>query len=277
MPRRRMQRPPPRWPRSPRPRPCRRLGPPACPAQAPETAPGPAARSLAPGFCQSSSVGRRRVQRSGYVKRILDRQPHIRRTELGHHRSVHKFHHRMHDRLRVHHHVDSSGGKSNSQRASMISRALFIIVAESIVILRPHLPRRMGQRLRDRRRAASCARRMVAKGPAAGRQDDSLDILAAPACRAWKMALCSLSTGRVRRLDPAANTDHQRARPTSVSLLARATRLPASTAAQVLPSPHCPRWPRRACRPSGSAADPSPRPRRPPLARVSGGNCELTS
>ena len=57
------------------------------------------------------------------------------------------FYHRMDDRLRMDHHVDLSGSRSNSQRASMISRALFIMVAESIGDLWPHVPGRVGQGL----------------------------------------------------------------------------------------------------------------------------------
>ena len=45
--------------------------------------------------------------------------------------------HRMHDRLRMNHHVDLVGATPNSQCASITSSPLFISVAESMVILRP--------------------------------------------------------------------------------------------------------------------------------------------
>ena len=109
---------------------------------------------------------------------VLDRQLHVRRTQLGDHRTIHEFYHGMHDRLRMNHHARSARlARSNSQRASMISRALFIKVAESMVTFGP-----MSQVGWARASAtdtwASCSDRAGAKRPAAGREHHPPDLLA---------------------------------------------------------------------------------------------------
>ena len=58
-------------------------------------------------------------------------------AELREHRSVDVFDERMDDAFRMHDDLDRSRGTPNSQCASIISRPLFIMVAESTLILRP--------------------------------------------------------------------------------------------------------------------------------------------
>ena len=45
----------------------------------------------------------------GESQGILNRQPHIRHSELGFHAAIRKLHHRMNDRLGMHHHFDLFG------------------------------------------------------------------------------------------------------------------------------------------------------------------------
>ena len=45
----------------------------------------------------------------GIRQRVLDRQFHVRRAELGHHRAIDEFDHRMDDRLRMDHDLDLIG------------------------------------------------------------------------------------------------------------------------------------------------------------------------
>ena len=84
------------------------------------------------------------------LERVLDRQLHVGRAQLGDHRAVDEFDQRMDDRLRMDTTSICSGRRSNSQRASMISSALFIIVAESIVIFGPMSQVGMGEGVGDR-------------------------------------------------------------------------------------------------------------------------------
>ena len=121
----------------------------------------------------------------GIRQSILNRQLHVRRTELGHDRAVDKFYQRMHDRLRMNDHVDLlAAARSNSQRASMISRALFIIVAESIVIFWPIF--QVGwSRASATVTCCQLLRAQRAERPAAGGEDDPVDFArAGPPCRA---------------------------------------------------------------------------------------------
>ena len=91
-----------------------------------------------------------------------------------------------------------SGARSNSQRASITSSALFIIVAESTEILRPITQfgcaqASSGVTLAQRRRVAAAER------AARGGEHDVVDALRASSARSsgrhWKIAECSLSIG----------------------------------------------------------------------------------
>ena len=75
--------------------------------------------------------------RSGIRERLRDRRAHVGMAELRQHRAVDVLDQRMDDALRMDHDLDRSRGTPNSQCASITSRPLFIIVAESTVILRP--------------------------------------------------------------------------------------------------------------------------------------------
>jgi hypothetical protein len=80
-----------------------------------------------------SSPGADEAHRSGYVS-AYGWGGACRCPQLSDHGAVGEFHHRMHDRLRMHQDVNPRLGISKSQRASMTSSPLFIKVAESIVI-----------------------------------------------------------------------------------------------------------------------------------------------
>ena len=94
------------------------------------------------------------------------------------------FYHRMDDRLRVDHHADLVGRRSNSQRASMISKALFISVAESTVIFGP-IAQVGWARASATVTWASCSARERAKRPAAGRKHHPPHLL--PAARLQRL------------------------------------------------------------------------------------------
>ena len=81
-------------------------------------------------------AGRRRSP-LGPGQRILYGKLHVGRTHLSQHRAIVEFYQRMNHRLWVDHHFDLFWRQSNNQRASISSRALFIIVAESTVIFGP--------------------------------------------------------------------------------------------------------------------------------------------
>ena len=106
-------------------------------------------------------LDRRSAARCGWVSAHeigtrMSGQPGVR--EQG---AVAEPHHPVHDRLRVHDHLDRRRtGSPNSWCASITSRPLFISVAESIVIFCAHAPGRVGERVgRGRRRRARRARR----------------------------------------------------------------------------------------------------------------------
>ena len=128
---------------------------------------------------------------------------------------------------------------SKSQRASMTSSALFIMDAESMVILRPML--QLGWR-------SACsfvafmmsALSQVRNGPPLAVRISRSGLLPCAPCRHWKMALCSLSTGRSGW--PAAFAAAVTSSPpaTSGSLLASSTRLPQESASITAARPTTP-------------------------------------
>ena len=121
----------------------------------------------------------------------------------------------------------------------MISKALFIIVAESTVIFRPisHV---------GCANASSTVTFSIwsavnfRNGPPLAVKTTVLTSSLAPPFKAWKMALCSLSTGNISAFDSCANIIARCPATTNVSLLAKATRLPAEIAAKVLCIPALP-------------------------------------
>ncbi len=151
-----------------------------------------------------------------------------------------------------------SGRRSNSQRASMISRALFIIVAESIVIFGPMSQVGMGQGV-GHGHFGQLLGRVGAKRPAAGGQHDPPHLLAPP-------GLQGLKHGAVLAVD----------RQESAPVRLRPARSPAAR-----PRPASPCWPGpRSCRPrrrpkcrAGRRCRRSPRRRcRRPAARPRASN-----
>ena len=132
-----------------------------------------------------------------------------------------------------------SGSRPKSQRASMTSSALFISVAESIEIFGPicQVGCRSASLGGD---VGQLAPGLPRNGPARGGEDHPPDLLGLPAGRAWKIAECSLSTGRIVAPRRRARSMTSGPATTRVSLFASATILPASSAAQVPRSPAAP-------------------------------------
>ena len=90
-----------------------------------------------------------------------------------------------------------SGGRPNSQRASITSSALFISVAESTVIFGPI--RQVGCRSASSTVTSASSRGLRPRnGPPLAVSTTRSTSSGRPPCSAWKMALCSLSTGRTR-------------------------------------------------------------------------------
>ena len=117
-----------------------------------------------------------------------------------------------------------SPGTSNSQRASMTSRPLFISVAESTVIFGPIDQvgwRSASAGVTARRRSAGQPR----KGPPEAVRTRRATSAGGRPSRHWWTALCSLSTGKDR--DPAAarGLDHQAARHDQHFLVGQGDRL----------------------------------------------------
>ena len=132
-----------------------------------------------------------------------------------------------------------SGRRSKSQRASITSSALFIRVAESIVILGP-----MDQ-VGWRSASVGVARAMrfslqVQNGPPEAVRITRDSSSRRPAESAWKIAECSLSTGRIRPPhDPAMSISSGPA-ATSDSLFASARVLPRRSASTETGRPAAP-------------------------------------
>ena len=128
-----------------------------------------------------------------------DRNPHVGQPELGQDRGVAVLHERVNDRLRVHDDVDpAQGGTSNSQRASITSSPLFIRRRRVDGDLGPHVPVGVIERLFDRRlwRCGRPARSRNGPPEQVRTSRATSSTLRWPAS-AWKMALCSLSTGMI--------------------------------------------------------------------------------
>ena len=112
------------------------------------------------------------------MQRILDRQLHVRRAELGDHRAVDEFHQRMDDRLRVHDHVDLLGREIEQPAGFDDLERLVHHRGRIDRDLRAHAPIRMAQGLFDRD-AGQLLGRVAEKGSAAGGQHDPPHLLAA--------------------------------------------------------------------------------------------------
>ena len=131
------------------------------------------------------------------------------------------------------------GAISKSHRASITSSPLFMSVAESIVIFLPML--QFG--CLSACASVTFARSFFAearKGPPEAVKISSLISALAPACRHWKMALCSLSTGRMLNAACPALGHDQLARGHEHFLVRKRDVLPARMAAMVGTSPAVP-------------------------------------
>ena len=118
-----------------------------------------------------------------------------------------------------------SGGMPKSQRASITSRPLFMSVAESMVIFLPMLQFGCFKAWARVTPAMSCLREVPERAARSGQNKVPDRRGPAPADRHWKMALCSLSTGR--SCTPRDRHSAMTSSPavTSTSLLARAISL----------------------------------------------------
>ena len=143
-----------------------------------------------------------------------------------------------------------STSTSKSHRASMTSRPLFIIVAESIVIFGPifHVGWRSASSTVI---AENVSKGRVRNGPPEAVRTRRRTSDGTPARRAWWSAQCSESTGRTAA--PAVRAARMSGSPatTSVSLFARASVLPSLTASYAGTSPAEPTIPPRTTSTSG--------------------------
>ncbi len=132
-----------------------------------------------------------------------------------------------------------SGGRSNSQHASISSSPLLNIVAESIVIFPPIF--HVGWFAASATVACSIASAdAVRNGPPLAVRITRRTSLARPQCMAWNTAECSESTGRIATPLARASGISSDPAQTSDSLLASASVLPASTVASAAGSPAAP-------------------------------------
>ena len=122
-----------------------------------------------------------------------------------------------------------STGTPKSHLASITSKPLFIIVALSMVILAPMS--QVGWRSASWHvTVASCSLGSRRKGPPLAVSSIFSISLSSSPTRLWKMALCSLSTGRMGAWCSAASRQMSSPATTRVSLLARQIFLPARMA-----------------------------------------------
>ena len=120
-------------------------------------------------------------------------------------------------------------GTSNSQRASITSRPLFMSVAESIVILGPM--RQVGcASASSRVMSMKLSRGRFRNGPPEAVSSRRRTSSGRRPARHWCSAQCSLSIGSSRAPVSRARASISSPAITSVSLLASATSLPASSA-----------------------------------------------
>src|SRR5215216_4899868 len=169
----------------------------------------------------------------------------------------------------------SSNGTPKRWCASITSRPLFIMVAESMVIFGPI--RHVGCLSASSGPAStSLALSNEKKGPPDAVNKTSLISSLRLPSRHWKIAECSESTGIMRLLGARLITHSPPA--TSDSLLARATRLPACRAPTVAARPAKPTMPFRTMsdgRPASRLAEPGPE--RTSVVRFSRGSASVDS
>jgi len=164
-----------------------------------------------------------------------------------------------------------SGAAANSQQASMTSRPLFIIVAESTEILRPMAQLGWAQASSGVTAASVSGARRKNGPPEPVSRMRSTPSPASPFGRAggrhWKMALCSLSMGSSVAPPARAAAITRPPAMTRASLLASRMRLPARAAASVEVSPAAPTMAAMTASTAAAAAAFS-RPSRPASTRV---------
>ena len=131
----------------------------------------------------------------------------------------------------------AAAGRSKSQRASITSSPLFIMVAESTEILRPITQVGCAQA------CAGVTASSDSSGAARNGPPEAVSTMRRTAFaseRHWNTALCSLSTGTMVAAPSRAARMRSGPAMTSASLLASSTRLPARAAASVDASPAAP-------------------------------------
>jgi hypothetical protein len=144
------------------------------------------------------------------------------------------------------------GSTSKSQRASTSSSALFMRVADSIVIFGP-IDQVGCLRASSGEAAAIASLDQVRNGPPEAVRMSRRTSAGRPAESAWKRALCSLSTGRIRAPLSAAHRRRSGPAMTIDSLLASASRFPRRTASREAGSPAAPEAAETTTSHSGSA------------------------
>ncbi len=114
-----------------------------------------------------------------------DRQLHVRRRALGQRRAVHELHHRVHDRLRMHHDVDPVQVDAVEQVGLQQLQAL-VDQRRGVGGDHPaHVPGGMGQRL-GRRHVGELFPGATAERSAAGGEDQPVDLGGRPAAQALR-------------------------------------------------------------------------------------------
>ena len=163
---------------------------------------------------------------------MRDRDPHVRRSELRNHGTVTVFHQAVDDRLRVHHHIE----RVRSQREQMMR----LDELEAFVHQRRGIDRDFGpiDQVGCLSACSTVTLRIASSGQVRNGPPEAVSTMRRtssrrPAPSAWKIALCSESTGST--VAPAAAARRMNSAPaqTRHSLLASATVAPRSAAASV--------------------------------------------
>ena len=224
---------------------------------------GSKVRVVAP---DQSSAPKGVAARSGQPEGVADGQPHVGLGQLGQRRPVAQLHHGVHDRLGVHDDVDPVVVDAEELVGLDHLEALVHEGRRVDGDLRSHRPGRVGQRVGHRDRAEPLGR-PAAERAARGGEEQPGHVGRPAAARPGTGAARSAPSrpGRSRRPGVRRAFCTTGAPAMSDSLLASASRLPASSAAIVTGSPAKPTT--RVEHDVGAAAPRRPCPRRPRAPR----------
>ena len=215
----------------------------------------------------------------GVGQGVGDRQAHVGQRQLGDGGAVGELDHRVHDRLRVHHHLDAVVADAEQLVGLDHLEALVHQRRRVDGDLRTHRPGGMGQGVVDGD-VGQLGLGAAAERPAGRGEHDAAHPVAARARPgAGRAGTGGPRSARCRRA-PARRRPAARARAArpgrpaiSDSLLASASRLPAPSAASVTPSPAKPTTPLTHTSPTaaivGQRVRPGDAPRCPPAPRAS--------